>query len=82
MKWNWGTKLFIAIVIFMGFIFVLVYMRTRHDVSLVENDYYPKGLKYQDRLEEISTAKQMVRQFTAVQYEDYLEILQGLSHRY
>jgi hypothetical protein len=55
--WNWGTKLFIAIVIFMSFIFVLVYLSAKNQIDLVEKDYYPKGLKYQDRIDEMSNAK-------------------------
>lgn len=56
-KWNWGTKLFIAIVIFMSFIFVLVFKSAQNQIDLVEKDYYPKGLKYQDRIDEIQNAE-------------------------
>lgn len=56
-KWNWGTKLVIAIIIFMSFIFVLVYKSVNNEIYLVEKDYYPKGLKYQDRLDEIKNAQ-------------------------
>lgn len=57
-KWNWGTKILIAIILFMSFIFVLVYQTTKHEIFLVEKDYYPKGLKYQDRLDDIENARQ------------------------
>jgi hypothetical protein len=57
MKWNWGTKLLVAMALFMSFILVLVYQSIQHDVNLVEKDYYPKGLKYQDRLDEIENAR-------------------------
>ena len=56
MKWNWGTKLVIAMAVFMGFIIILVFQSVKNDVDLVERDYYPKGLKYQDRLNEIENA--------------------------
>lgn len=56
MKWNWGTKLVVAMAVFMGFIIVLVIQTTKNDVNLVEKDYYPKGLKYQDRLDQIDNA--------------------------
>ena len=56
MKWNWGTKLVIAMALFMGFIIILVIQTTRNDINLVEKDYYPKGLKYQDRLDDIQNA--------------------------
>jgi hypothetical protein len=63
MKWNWGTKLLIAIILFMGFILTLVYLSTLYDISLVEKDYYPKGLKYQDRIDEITNAKPYLNEF-------------------
>lgn len=56
-RWNWGTKLFIAIAIFMIFIFILVYLSAKNQINLVEKDYYPKGLKYQDRIDEIQNAE-------------------------
>lgn len=74
MKWNWGTKLLIAIIIFMSFIFMLVYMSTQNDISLVEKDYYPKGLKYQDRINEIANAKPFRSEFTAVQNGNYVKV--------
>ena len=69
MKWNWGTKLLIAIIVFMGFIFVLVYLSTQNDIYLVEKDYYPKGLKYQDRIDEIANARPLINQFRIIQFE-------------
>jgi len=63
MKWNWGTKLLIAIILFMGFILGLVFMSTRHEISLVEKDYYPKGLKYQQRINEIKNAMPYISDF-------------------
>lgn len=71
-KWNWGTKLFIAIVIFMSFIFVLVYKSVNNEILLVEKDYYPKGLKYQDRLDEIENARPIAEQLKVYQEADYL----------
>lgn len=70
MKWNWGTKLVIAIVIFMSFIFVLVYLSTQNVINLVEKDYYPKGLKYQDRLDEIENARLLSKSFRILQLEN------------
>ena len=57
MKWNWGLKLVVAMAVFMGFIFILVFQSVKNDINLVEKDYYPKGLKYQERLDEIDNAK-------------------------
>ena len=66
-KWNWGTKLLIAIIIFMSFIFVLVFLTTQNTINLVEKDYYPKGLKYQTRIDEIKKATLVKEQFNVIQ---------------
>lgn len=55
-NWNWGTKLFIAIVLFMSLIIGFVIFSFNNDISLVEKDYYPKGQEYQQRLNEIRNA--------------------------
>ena len=59
-KWNWGTKLAIWIIAFIVFMSSLVYMTTTHEVNLVEEDYYPKGLAYQTRIEAIENAARAV----------------------
>lgn len=74
MKWNWGTKLLIAIIIFMSFIIVLVYLSTQNDIFLVEKDYYPKGLKYQDRIDEITNAKPFRNEFKILQLENTVAV--------
>ena len=57
-KWNWGTKLALWIIAFVLFILSLVYMSLGYDVNLVEKDYYPKGLVYQQRIEAINNANE------------------------
>lgn len=66
-KWNWGTKLVIWIIAFIVFILSLVYMTTTSKVNLVEEDYYPKGLKYQARIDAIENAKEINAVFMASQ---------------
>lgn len=70
--WNWGTKLVIAIIIFMSFIFVLVYLSTQNTIDLVEKDYYPKGLKYQTRIDEIELASSLKDEFIISQDERFI----------
>jgi hypothetical protein len=57
MKWNWGTKLFIAIVLFMSLIIGFVIFSMRQTYYLVEKDYYPKGLEYQQKIDKETNAK-------------------------
>jgi len=74
-KWNWGTKLLIAIIIFMSFIFVLVYQSYNNEIFLVERDYYPKGLKFQDRLDEIENARPLAKQLKVYQEAEKLVVV-------
>ncbi len=48
MKWNWGTKLMIAMAAFMVMVIIFVVLMMRESVSLVERDYYPKGQTHQE----------------------------------
>lgn len=57
MKWNWGTKIFIAIILFMSMMIVLVILTMRQSYDLVEKDYYPKGLEYQKKIDKETNAK-------------------------
>ncbi len=66
-KWNWGTKLAIWIVAFIVFMLTLVYMTTTSKVNLVEEDYYPKGLAYQTRIDAIKNAKDINAEFITSQ---------------
>jgi hypothetical protein len=59
MKWNWGTKIFIAIILFMSLIIVLVIFSMRQTYYLVEKDYYPKGLEYQQKIDKEMNAKKI-----------------------
>jgi len=73
-KWNWGTKLAIWIVAFIVFMLTLVFMTTTSEINLVEKDYYPKGLKYQNRIDAIKNAKDIGAVFTISQDENNIII--------
>ena len=73
-KWNWGTKLTLFIILFMGFIFVLVYLTTQNRIMLVERDYYPKGIKFQDRIDERNNALHLKDSFQIVQNKEYVVV--------
>lgn len=55
-KWNWGTKLALWITAFILFMLTLVFLTFQNDAMLVERDYYPKGLEYQNRIDEVKRA--------------------------
>lgn len=71
-KWNWGTKLTLWIIVFMLFIFVLVFFSFKNTILLVEKDYYPKGLKFQDRIDEKNNAYALKDQFQLQQMDKYV----------
>ena len=72
--WNWGTKLTLWIIVFMLFIFVLVFFSFKNTILLVEKDYYPKGMKFQDRIDEKNNAFAIKDQFQIEQQEQYVVI--------
>ncbi len=51
MKLNWGGKLFIIAVSFMIFVVTMVVIISRQDMPLVEQDYYERGLNYQQEID-------------------------------
>lgn len=56
MKWNWGTKLAIAMAAFMLMIIIFAVRMMRESVDLVEKDYYPKGQAYQQMIDKKANA--------------------------
>jgi len=74
-KWNWGTKLAIWIIAFVVFMSSLVYMTTTSKVNLVEEDYYPKGLVYQTRINAIENAKNINAAFNTSQDDNSINII-------
>ncbi len=66
-KWNWGTGITLFIIIYMLSILFRVYLTTKHPVSLVEKDYYPKGLQYEERIHETINAIPLRTQFVIKQ---------------
>ena len=71
-KWNWGTKLTLFIIAFMVFIFVLVFLSTQNSIILVEKDYYPKGLQFQNRIDERNNALALRDSFEIRQLEEFV----------
>lgn len=74
MEWNWGTKLVIAIILFMSLIIGLVIVSFQNDISLVEKDYYPKGQVYQTKLDETKNAVDLRDSFIIEKYSDFVKL--------
>jgi len=56
MKWNWGTKLFIAATAFLIMVIIFGIIMASQDLDLVEKDYYPKGQVHQELIDKRSNA--------------------------
>lgn len=50
---NWGKKIILSFVLFIGLIFTLVYISVNTDFYLVEEDYYEQELAYEDQIQRI-----------------------------
>ena len=50
MKINWGYSLFIVIILFLGGMGALVYITFQHKINLVNKDYYPLEIDYQQMI--------------------------------
>jgi len=56
---NWGKGIVIAFVLFAGFIFTLVGICIRQDVSLVSDDYYQQEINYDKQLDRLSNTRNL-----------------------
>lgn len=56
---NFGVKITILYLSFVGLILTLVFMAYGHKVELVSKDYYAQELKYQDKIDAINNANAM-----------------------
>ena len=74
-KFNWGTGIVIAIVIMMSGMLSLVYFATRQDYYLVDDNYYQKGLDYQEQIGRISNTNNLDEKPLISISEDILEII-------
>lgn len=64
MKLNWGHKLVIFGVSFMLFVSGMVYFMTQQKIELVDENYYEKGIRYQDELNKLSAVQGKDIEFT------------------
>jgi len=71
MKWNWGTKLVLAMAAFMTMVIIFVVLMMRENVSLVEKDYYPKGQAFQEQIDKSHNAEPWLSKI-AISTEDQI----------
>ena len=75
MKFNWGTGIFIFIILFFIAIFSFVFYTTTHEVNLVEQSYYPRGLEYDAQQEKMNNTAGLAQKIRFEKSKEVLRIL-------
>ncbi len=76
-KWNWGTGIVIAMVLFMAFILQFVYrasMVAENKHSLVSEDYYKDEIHYQEEIDKVNKGNALKENISVIQNENGLLI--------
>lgn len=63
-KWHWGTKLLVGMILFMLLLLTFVFLSVRQEFDLVEKDYYPKALEYQEKIDKTNNAENLNEKLT------------------
>ncbi|HPD65942.1 MAG TPA: FixH family protein [Bacteroidia bacterium] len=58
-KFNWGTGIILVILLFFGTLALRIYIAYQRTVDLVEKDYYPQGLDYQQEIDRIQNTRNL-----------------------
>jgi len=71
-KFNWGTGIVIAMVLFMVFILQFLYRSfdTKNNHDLVSEDYYKDELYYQQEIDKMNNANQLEQNLTFERVKD------------
>ncbi len=56
MKFNWGTGIVIVIILFVIGMSTLVYISVKQKINLVYQDYYPRELAHQTKIDKVNNS--------------------------
>jgi hypothetical protein len=59
---NWGYKIAISFIIFIGIIITMVVISMNQDISLVSADYYAQEIAYQDQIDRMERTRKLEKQ--------------------
>ena len=74
MKFNWGHKILIVYLIFVGGILLLAFKSSQQKFDLVEQDYYGAELKYQEVIDATKHASELGADLGVLVRGSYLQI--------
>ncbi len=61
-KFNWGFGIAATYIVFVIITLVMVYIFMNQDVSLETDNYYTKGIQYQEQIDKINRTKNLAEQ--------------------
>jgi len=74
MKFNWGTGIFIFLVIFVVALVGFVIFASRQEVNLVHKDYYQKGVDYTEQMKMHERSRKFAHSFHTKLNNDFFTI--------
>lgn len=80
-KFNWGTGIFIFIILFVVTMLGVVYLSFQQDNDLVDESYYPKGMKYQQEIDGRARALALSTLFIVEQVNDEVIVTYPVEFR-
>ena len=63
-NWNWGTGIFITIVLMIAFLAFMVSKTFEYKINKVTEEYYEEGLKHSEQMDRLINAKAYAKEFT------------------
>ena len=72
LKFNWGTGIFIVIILGVLWYISLVIFSTRQEFHLVENDYYSQGINHENHIKKVRNAQALNERFSIEAMKDSL----------
>lgn len=73
-RFNWGTGIFIVIVLFLLSMAAVIYFSLQQRFDLVEEGYYPEGLEYQKKIDQKANAGRLSGKISFSQTDGFLHI--------
>lgn len=74
MKLNWGSGIFIFLILFVTAAIAFVIFTLQHDVNLVHKDYYEKGVDYSEQMKVEKRSIVFQNDFDIINQDDLLII--------
>lgn len=65
-KWNWGTGIFLTILVMLGFLAFLVNKTFEYKINKVSDDYYEKGLNHTQQMNRVENTRLFSKEFDVI----------------